>query len=140
MIRRPPRSTRTDTLFPYTTLFRSTLRDTHGALGRETKFASGFLLERRRHERRVRLAGVRLVLGGGNREVDALQCFRETTRVRLVEHGDRAALELSVSSEIATGGDTRTVDGDQARTETTRARLCPGVERRGNIPVRRRLD
>src|SRR3546814_5699283 len=27
MIRRPPRSTRTDTLFPYTTLFRSPLRD-----------------------------------------------------------------------------------------------------------------
>src|SRR3546814_5755245 len=26
MIRRPPRSTRTDTLFPYTTLFRSTPR------------------------------------------------------------------------------------------------------------------
>src|SRR3546814_9858899 len=30
MIRRPPRSTRTDTLFPYTTLFRSTL--THSGL------------------------------------------------------------------------------------------------------------
>src|SRR3546814_1930758 len=36
MIRRPPRSTRTDTLFPYTTLFRSLLRqaghvhDAHG--------------------------------------------------------------------------------------------------------------
>src|SRR3546814_5211682 len=27
MIRRPPRSTRTDTLFPYTTLFRSTWRE-----------------------------------------------------------------------------------------------------------------
>src|SRR3546814_6289690 len=27
MIRRPPRSTRTDTLFPYTTLFRSTICD-----------------------------------------------------------------------------------------------------------------
>src|SRR3546814_17539643 len=27
MSRRPPRSTRTDTLFPYTTLFRSTLAD-----------------------------------------------------------------------------------------------------------------
>src|SRR3546814_5048126 len=27
MIRRPPRSTRTDTLFPYTTLFRSLLGD-----------------------------------------------------------------------------------------------------------------
>src|SRR3546814_1309642 len=29
MIRRPPRSTRTDTLFPYTTLFRSARRDRH---------------------------------------------------------------------------------------------------------------
>src|SRR3546814_5289235 len=29
MIRRPPRSTRTDTLFPYTTLFRSVLADQH---------------------------------------------------------------------------------------------------------------
>src|SRR3546814_18698210 len=29
MIRRPPRSTRTDTLFPYTTLFRSDLPDRH---------------------------------------------------------------------------------------------------------------
>src|SRR3546814_11664668 len=32
MIRRPPRSTRTDTLFPYTTLFRS---DDRGAAGLE---------------------------------------------------------------------------------------------------------
>src|SRR3546814_1068808 len=31
MIRRPPRSTRTDTLFPYTTLFRS--HDAYAALG-----------------------------------------------------------------------------------------------------------
>src|SRR3546814_4342389 len=29
MIRRPPRSTRTDTLFPYTTLFRSPTWDRH---------------------------------------------------------------------------------------------------------------
>src|SRR3546814_3776413 len=34
MIRRPPRSTRTDTLFPYTTLFRSIAqRDGDGLLG-----------------------------------------------------------------------------------------------------------
>src|SRR3546814_5083014 len=32
MIRRPPRSTRTDTLFPYTTLFRSGDRCRHGVL------------------------------------------------------------------------------------------------------------
>src|SRR3546814_9463933 len=30
MIRRPPRSTRTDTLFPYTTLFRSEFRGSYG--------------------------------------------------------------------------------------------------------------
>src|SRR3546814_4045484 len=33
MIRRPPRSTRTDTLFPYTTLFRSVNSNIHKALG-----------------------------------------------------------------------------------------------------------
>src|SRR3546814_1507777 len=34
MIRRPPRSTRTDTLFPYTTLFRSARGDGIGILAR----------------------------------------------------------------------------------------------------------
>src|SRR3546814_21126907 len=37
MIRRPPRSTRTDTLFPYTTLFRSTPRGSSDGSG----FAAG---------------------------------------------------------------------------------------------------
>src|SRR3546814_13963323 len=37
MIRRPPRSTRTDTLFPYTTLFRSSKRPGRGRL----RFAAG---------------------------------------------------------------------------------------------------
>src|SRR3546814_2260855 len=36
MIRRPPRSTRTDTLFPYTTLFRSGVRVGNGAAHRCT--------------------------------------------------------------------------------------------------------
>src|SRR3546814_9306752 len=35
MIRRPPRSTRTDTLFPYTTLFRSVARQPSDQLGVE---------------------------------------------------------------------------------------------------------
>src|SRR3546814_10157775 len=37
MIRRPPRSTRTDTRFPYTTLFRSSLR-----VLRPSKFVQGY--------------------------------------------------------------------------------------------------
>src|SRR3546814_19567370 len=40
MIRRPPRSTRTDTLFPYTTLFRS---DRHGDAGAISAVAQSFL-------------------------------------------------------------------------------------------------
>src|SRR3546814_2459936 len=40
MIRRPPRSTRTDTLFPYTTLFRSNI----GNLGRHRGLFASFPL------------------------------------------------------------------------------------------------
>src|SRR3546814_6805380 len=39
MIRRPPRSTRTDTLFPYTTLFRSVLHSNDETLRKETEAA-----------------------------------------------------------------------------------------------------
>src|SRR3546814_17773774 len=52
MIRRPPRSTRTDTLFPYTTLFRSTEKDDlKNLFGRFTKrsgtldYVSGWFLK-----------------------------------------------------------------------------------------------
>src|SRR3546814_3642390 len=42
MIRRPPGSTRTDTLFPYTTLFRSqALRGRHGLHGGDLRPAAG---------------------------------------------------------------------------------------------------
>src|SRR3546814_14831145 len=56
MIRRPPRSTRTDTLFPYTTLFRSIL--THEA--DLTKF-----------EGKVRISGSQTDGGGLNYRGDA---------------------------------------------------------------------
>src|SRR3546814_7681677 len=41
MIRRPPRSTRTDTLFPYTTLFRSTVRVGRQDRGRSRPVGQG---------------------------------------------------------------------------------------------------
>src|SRR3546814_3694285 len=46
MIRRPPRSTRTDTLFPYTTLFRSAFRGLTGQLGRRSGFPLRVILGR----------------------------------------------------------------------------------------------
>src|SRR3546814_1056527 len=44
MIRRPPRSTRTDTLFPYTTLFRSAV-DLQLGLGQQAAVAAGRLAD-----------------------------------------------------------------------------------------------
>src|SRR3546814_14210171 len=58
MIRRPPRSTRTDTLFPYTTLFRSTRAATwvageavqmHGAIGCTWEHDLHLLMRRAKH-------------------------------------------------------------------------------------------
>src|SRR3546814_18610020 len=79
MIRRPPRSTRTDTLFPYTTLFRSlVLRMVHrrGGVWRwclSARPGGGLvllLLLRRRHPARRRHAGHPvhcMILGKGGR-------------------------------------------------------------------------
>src|SRR3546814_2984820 len=53
MMRRPPRSTRTDTLFPYTTLFRSRLRGER----------AGDWGDRREHARRCRSAVPAHLLG-----------------------------------------------------------------------------
>src|SRR3546814_2833005 len=51
MIRRPPRSTRTDTLFPYTTLFRSHRQRLLGRLGLWLmQFLVVILIERDRSE------------------------------------------------------------------------------------------
>src|SRR3546814_17418623 len=41
MLRRPPGSTRTDTLFPYTTLFRSVRRRAFGRSGKGARTARG---------------------------------------------------------------------------------------------------
>src|SRR3546814_13121491 len=50
MIRRPPRSTRTDTLFPYTTLFRSARGHASGVAGRDPPGLSEPLGDRFRSE------------------------------------------------------------------------------------------
>src|SRR3546814_1284249 len=56
MIRRPPRSTRTDTLFPYTTLFRSLARGglSAGAIGQLDARAAGAALVAASQARRPR--------------------------------------------------------------------------------------
>src|SRR3546814_5345657 len=80
MLRRPPRSTRTDTLFPYTTLFRSrervrarcTARPRRGDRGRFLHRLLGFpwAADRRRARNRVRI-------------MDALAAVRSRDRASL---------------------------------------------------------
>src|SRR3546814_7701308 len=56
MIRRPPRSTRTDTLFPYTTLFRSVL----GISAPVLQVVAAF-----RHQLTASIFGVGVAIGSG---------------------------------------------------------------------------
>src|SRR3546814_13998937 len=70
MIRRPPRSTRTDTLFPYTTLFRSVLQGPIPEQPLEAAGAHGFHLwlhSRRKldHQGMARLIALKTVGFGG---------------------------------------------------------------------------
>src|SRR3546814_7424387 len=76
MIRRPPRSTRTDTLFPYTTLFRSRLERHHD--GGLRAGVVGQILERRRHVGENDRGTKRLI--GAARDLDGVAAGRQPTR------------------------------------------------------------
>src|SRR3546814_7416297 len=80
MIRRPPRSTRTDTLFPYPTLFRSVAQsrvDVEQARGRGAEpvmLAAGIEFRKLLADERFEDAetGARAEIGGARNRVDAL--------------------------------------------------------------------
>src|SRR3546814_13678767 len=59
LIRRPPRSTRTYTLFPYTTLFRSECRDELGLRGGDLRGRHPYLPRRQPHRPRAGQDGPR---------------------------------------------------------------------------------
>src|SRR3546814_13314638 len=88
MIRRPPRSTRTDTLFPYTTLFRSERRHDH--------VDAAAVLEPRVGERR------RLVDAAADLVADAL---RELEQMLFVATLDRRDDQLALALHVGLIGD-----------------------------------
>src|SRR3546814_12188392 len=75
MIRRPPRSTRTDTLFPYTTLFRSPARARHARQPDEV----ARILRRIAHLVRV------IIVEHADRHIDARGLEPSRVRLRLTE-------------------------------------------------------
>src|SRR3546814_17122014 len=84
MIRRPPRSTRTDTLFPYTTLFRSTGRAGRRSWGISLTFL--LQVEGEADGEVARLAGVDPVVA-----VRALVIFFVEDVIQVQAHGDVVA-------------------------------------------------
>src|SRR3546814_3624191 len=78
MIRRPPRSTRTDTLFPYTTRFRSAARD-HPSHGARSRFRGRHFRrpDRARYRRPRAVVAQRLSFGRAARRGDRLSARAE---------------------------------------------------------------
>src|SRR3546814_7627083 len=104
MIRRPPRSTRTDTLFPYTTLFRSAEGDERRTAGADRVLGGGPGLRRpgvplgvaglpRQHRQRRRRAA-----GGGPRQLPRAAQGRRAPHLRA--RGRRVRLRGAGGEEI----------------------------------------
>ncbi len=114
------------------------LRDLHRGLRAEAELAAGLLLQRRRTERGVRRAAVRLGLDRAHGEAGVLQGGGEGARVRLVEVEGVRGLELSQGVEVATLGDSPAVDGlktgDQGR-RVARVTGAAGPEGARQVPV-----
>src|SRR3546814_18137233 len=119
MIRRPPRSTRTDTLFPYTTLFRSGVFGTRtaeqqlvifGALAVDAKDAD--------------LAGMMVAAG-----VDAARDLDlELANVELTLHVRKTLRNLLRQRDRARVGEGAIIEpgaGDEIGRASCRERVCP---------------
>src|SRR3546814_17254137 len=109
MIRRPPRSTRTDTLFPYTTLFRSL--DVEGVLGQVIQDAHALS---RLHR------AVQLPLSRGNPRGDGLRtrCHGDVSQRRQSCPHAGAGQDMERLDSVPPGGTAKV--GDGARSEERR--------------------
>src|SRR3546814_15458811 len=118
MIRRPPRSTRTDTLFPYTTLFRSQAR--HLGVGRDRRAAFGGVERVERDQPGVVHPAVRIGVAVAEAGLErraggmAEKIERRSARQR------RAAAEMTVNEKLEPPDPVRPPIGRAAR----QAREC----------------
>src|SRR3546814_15627326 len=109
MIRRPPRSTRTDTLFPYTTLFRSRLLGCEAFSGQKRHAQDAQILARNRADGRWRAgrSGLSDAAHAAGGRPCVSQARRDQTERRLVV----VDLPSARSPRLARGGDV----GDESR-------------------------
>src|SRR3546814_8277828 len=90
MIRRPPRSTRTDTLFPYTTLFRSPLRAANANANLSFPLYQGG-----RVKNSIRAADARVESGRANLRFTEADVFTAIVSVYMDVMRDAAIVELT---------------------------------------------
>src|SRR3546814_15642981 len=123
MIRRPPRSTRTDTLFPYTTLFRSKDRKRTGESNSRRGESNGFD-GRRRFAQYVRGTVRGTVRGVGRRRRNLAFGFHQSrvgqAQGRLPEYG-----RVPESATVAAS----TREGARAAESRWQPDRCRGLER-----------
>src|SRR3546814_1992418 len=96
MIRRPPRSTRTDTLFPYTTLFRSELARFNNGAWEQLQAARATSL----FETPVEHFLVRAFLADGMDEVMAHMTAIEAAQTRSEEHTSELQSLMRISYAV----------------------------------------
>src|SRR3546814_4198302 len=92
MIRRPPRSTRTDTLFPYTTLFRSVGAAQHGhAIAQAVDHCGRQYAVERAADQFFRNAAQEVsdVLGHARDDPIGTECYQEPDRLNRAKDVDR---------------------------------------------------
>src|SRR3546814_14597353 len=98
MIRRPPRSTRTDTLFPYTTLFRSS-PNSHKRTFRNARFmmvATTPFPKRRDAQKHLTDAGLKLAYRAPHDHGDR-EYWSNPAGDRFGDHSDRKSTRLNSS-------------------------------------------
>src|SRR3546814_8482361 len=81
MIRRPPRSTRTDTLFPYTTLFRSEVALTGRAPGKYNLYFGGGFHGQRLNKMYLENVGEDAILGAFERSEEHTSELQSLMRI-----------------------------------------------------------
>src|SRR3546814_14751557 len=119
MIRRPPRSTRTDTLFPYTTLFRSVRGFAEPSFATKVRFSSHTRCQRASEALGLKRAFKGLFLAGGLSEGGAPQ-VAGLGEDRFLQPLDGAGAQFRVQPLAVRRSEARRVGTRGGRTVRTR--------------------
>src|SRR3546814_8324453 len=120
MIRRPPRSTRTDTLFPYTTLFRSAAAERDRRLAERGGGADAVLvgLEREEVERLVLVRAVQVEAGDAAEASATAEAQTRLEHVFVAVDGGDAIIDVgaAIDAEVGAGQQAFETQGDRKST------------------------